>query len=446
MARPGKSLAWQLTLRIVLPQGLIMLIGFIILGFQVHRDSVSYVDPEVTEAVPASLVRAADGSINLQPNDSLRERMQRFPDLWVVARDEAGHTFTQGHPPATLSPLLDRLDHLAVSDIHGTHAPYTDTMTIRVIDWGHDRLHIMIGGAPVANAGALATMIADYLTWRLLLPTVICTLIIVPIIVRRSMKSVRQVARHADAIDVEKRGAQLADETVPHEIQPLVRGFNAALTRVSEGYDVRDRFLASAAHELRAPIAILRARIDAMEPGTERTRLMGDVARLWNLAEQLLDLQRFNGDAAACQRLDLSKVAADAVADIAPLTLESGHDIEFDGAEQPVWIQGDALALSRVVMNLIQNAMMHAGEQGTISVAVNADGQLTVTDHGVGVPPDERNRIFEPFYRTRPSSSGTGLGLHLARQVVERHGGHIDVTDAEHGGACFRVKLPLTSA
>jgi signal transduction histidine kinase len=443
MSRHGKSLAWQLTLRIVLPQGLIMMAAFLILGYQIHRDSVSYVAPKLVEEVQDSLVPAHDGGITLAPTKALREAMQGYPDLWIVARDEAGHTYQQGTPPASLSPLIDRLDRLAASDIHGSRAPYTDTAAIRVVAWKFRKVHFIMGGASTTSAGGLTTMVADYLTWRLLLPTVLATLIIVPIIVRRSMRSVSAVARHADAIDVEKRGARLADQTVPHEIQPLVRGFNAALTRVSEGYDVRDRFLASAAHELRAPIAILRTRIEAMDPGPERTRLIGDVARLWNLAEQLLDLQRFNGDAAACQRLDLARLASDTVADIAPVAVESGNDIAFDGPGTPVWVKGDALALSRVLMNLIQNAMMHAGDEGTISVAVNAFGELSVTDEGPGVPPEERDRIFEPFYRTRPSSTGTGLGLHLARQVVERHGGSIDVADVERGGACFRVRLPL---
>ncbi|MGA7437817.1 MAG: HAMP domain-containing sensor histidine kinase [Luteibacter sp.] len=445
MTRGGRSLAWQLTLRIVLPQGLIMMAGFLVLGYQIHHDSVSYVEPNLVDEVQASLVPASDGGIALAPTEYLRKALSKHPDLWIVARDEAGHSYMHGTPPASLAPLIDRLPHLATSDIHGSSAPYTDTAASRLVEWKFRRVHFMVGGAATANAGGLATMVADYLTWRLLLPTVLATLIIVPIIVRRSMKSVREVARHADAIDVEKRGARLADQIVPHEIQPLVRGFNAALSRVSEGYDVRDRFLASAAHELRAPIAILRARIDAMDPSPERTRLLGDTARLWNIAEQLLDLQRFNGDAAALQRLDLVAVTSSAVADIAPLTLESGNDIEFDAPKNPVWIHGDALSLSRVIMNLVQNAMVHAEGQGTISVAVNADGHLTVSDHGGGVPPEERDRIFEPFYRTRPSSNGTGLGLHLARQVVERHGGSIDVTDAEHGGACFRVRLPLST-
>ncbi|UPG89861.1 HAMP domain-containing histidine kinase [Luteibacter aegosomaticola] len=446
MAKHGRSLAWLLTWRIVVPQALIMLAAFMILGYQIHHDSVSYVDPKLVEEVQASLVPAADGGITLTPTPVLRKKMDEHPALWVVARDESGHTYMHGSPPASLTPLLDRLAFLAASDIHGSSEPFTDTAAIRLVNWTHRRVHFMVGGAATSNAGGLATMVADYLTWRLLLPTVLATLITVPIVVRRSMKSVRQVARHADEIDVEKRGAKLADQTVPHEIQPLVRGFNAALTRVSEGYDVRDRFLASAAHELRAPIAILRARIDAMDPCVERTRLLGDTARLWNLAEQLLDLQRFNGDAAACQKLNLAQVASAAVADIAPLTLESGNDIEFDAPEGPVWIHGDALALSRVIMNLVQNAMVHADGQGTISVAVTAWGELTVTDQGGGIPQEERERIFEPFYRTRPSSTGTGLGLHLARQVVERHGGSIDVANAEHGGACFRVRLPRATA
>jgi two-component system, OmpR family, sensor histidine kinase TctE len=446
MAKSGKSLAWRLTWRIVLPQALIMLAGFVLLGFQVRRDTVSYIDPLLALDIQEAFTPTPDGDITLKETPALRSLMAKYPALWIHAKDEAGHAFTRGKPPASLQPMLDRLQHLAASDIHASSPPYDDTAAIRLVDWPTGRLHYMVGGAPSQNFGSMAAMIAGYLTWRLLIPVILATLIAVPIMVRGSMKSVRAVAREADAIDVEKPGARLADKTVPREIQPLVRGFNAALTRVSEGYDIRDRFLASAAHELRAPIAILRARIDAMDPSPERTRLVGDVARLWNLAEQLLDLQRFNGDAAACQRLDLAKLASDTVGDIAPVALEAGNEIEFDGPRTPVWVQGDALALSRVLMNLIQNAMMHAGDEGTISVAVNTLGELTVSDEGHGIPVEERDRIFEPFYRTRPSSTGTGLGLHLARQVVERHGGNIDVTDGPKGGACFRVTLPLANA
>ncbi|QWT19844.1 HAMP domain-containing histidine kinase [Bacillus sp. NP157] len=423
-----------------------MLIAFLVLGFRIHDENVSYIEPDVLDAVDQSLTQDSDGRIALHPTAVLRQAMQDHPGLWIAVRDERGHALDYGTPPPALAPLIARLDQFAASDIHGTHAPYADTTGIRVLPRPNGKLHAATGGAGVASVQGIATMVADYLTWRLLVPTVICTLILVPIVVRRSMKGVRSVARHADAIDVEKRGARLADQAVPHEIQPLVRGFNAALSRVTEGYEVRDRFLASAAHELRAPIAILRTRIDAMDPGPERSRLMGDVARLWNLAEQLLDLQRFSGDSAVLTRLDLGKLSADAVADIAPLALESGNDIEFDAPRDPVWIQGDALALCRVLMNLIQNAMVHASGNGTISVEVRADGQLRVSDQGSGIAPEERARIFEPFYRTRPSSSGTGLGLHLARQVVERHGGSIDVTDGDGGGACFRVRLPLAKA
>lgn len=446
MARSGKSLAWGLTWSIVLPQAVIMLAGLLLLGIRVQTDSVSYIDLPLVQHVVDSFKPTPDGDISLVPTEAVREHMADHPGMWIVARDEAGHAFAYGTPPASLQPLIDRLPHLANSEIHGATEPFDDTMSVRRVEWPNGYLHIMVGGAPTSKSNGLATIIAAYLGITLMLPCIIASLITVPIMVRRSMKIVRQVAGHADAIDVEKRGARLADQTVPREVRPLVRGFNAALERVSDGYDIRDRFLASAAHELRAPIAILRARIDAMDPSPERTRLVGDVARLWNLAEQLLDLQRFNGDAAACQRLDLAKLASDTVGDIAPVALEAGNEIEFDGPRTPVWVQGDALALSRVLMNLIQNAMMHAGDEGTISVAVNTLGELTVSDEGHGIPVEERDRIFEPFYRTRPSSTGTGLGLHLARQVVERHGGNIDVIDAESGGACFRVKLPRAQA
>nr|WP_172623995.1 sensor histidine kinase [Rhodanobacter glycinis] len=104
------------------------------------------------------------------------------------------------------------------------------------------------------------------------------------------------------------------------------------------------------------------------------------------------------------------------------------------------------MSLSRVLTNLIQNAIAYGGEHGCITVDVDADASFGVSDQGPGIPLEERQRIFEPFYRLRPSSTGTGLGLHLVGEIVALHAGRIEVAEAHGGGAWFRVHLPALSA
>jgi signal transduction histidine kinase len=128
---------------------------------------------------------------------------------------------------------------------------------------------------------------------------------------------------------------------------------------------------------------------------------------------------------------------------MAPLVLSAGYEIEFNGGQGPVLAAGDALSLGRALINLVQNAIAHGGGKGTISIDVSADGTLSVRDQGPGVAETERERIFEPFYRIRPSDQGTGLGLHLVREIVDLHHGTVVVTAVQSGGACFQIRLPV---
>jgi len=269
---------------------------------------------------------------------------------------------------------------------------------------------------------------------------------VVPWLIRRAMRGVAEVAEQAQAIDIDERGARLADHAVPRELQPLVQAFNATLERLNEGYKTRDRFLAGAAHELRAPIAILEARIETLEAGAMRTRLLTDVARLSNLAEQLLDLQRLGKHESKLEPLDLVSLSSEVTADVAPLAIGAGYELALDAPETPVMVMGDPLSLSRVLTNLIQNAVAHGGGRGLITVDVHPDGTFGVSDQGPGIPVGERHRIFEPFYRLRPSSTGAGLGLHLVQEIVALHGGRIDIVEADGGGAWFRVRLLTIAA
>jgi signal transduction histidine kinase len=361
--------------------------------------------------------------------------------LWFSVEDDQGRRLSHGDIPAIYRPLVASLPQLQASEVHVNRAPYALAMRVYLGDSKVGKIRIICGGLVSTSPRPMFIGVVNYFGWRMTLPLALLTLIVMPWLIRRAMSGVAAVAEQAQAINIDERGARLADQAVPRELQPMVQAFNAALERLNDGYDARDRFLAGAAHELRAPIAILEARIETLEAGATRTRLLTDVARISNLAEQLLDLQRLGRQQSAFEPLDLVAMAREVAADVAPLAVDAGYDLALDAPEHCVMVMGDRQSLSRALTNLIQNAIVHGGGQGLISVDVKEDGALDVRDQGPGIPSAERQRIFEPFYRLRPSSTGAGLGLHLVQEIVALHGGRIDVVDAQGSGACFRVRL-----
>ena len=250
------------------------------------------------------------------------------------------------------------------------------------------------------------------------------------------MAGVNRIAKEAEQIDIERRGWRLTEDRVAREILPLVRAVNEVLRRLDEEYERQRRFIASAAHELRTPIAVLRVKIESAEDAATR-RLTTDVDRLANLAEQLLDLQRLDA-VRNDENIDLSVLVRHVAADLAPLLIASARTIEVV-VDQVLPIRGDVGSIKRVVTNLVQNAIEHGGRHVSIHVLGSI---FEVEDDGPGIPLEERERVFEPFHRLRPRSAGTGLGLNLVRQVVERHGGYVSILGASDGGTIVRVEFP----
>lgn len=444
MGNPGKSLTKRLAWRLSVLQTLTLVATLTALTWSIVSLRTSYIDDRVSRTILDAVV-VDGGSLRLRQDAKVEALIARSPGLWFAVADEQGRRLEHGHVPEALRPLVRLLPSLRDSTVSSSQPPYEVTMRVDVDERETGALHGMAGGVPMAGGVAIFFRIAWYLGWRIGLPLVLLTLVAVPWIIHRGTAGVGRVAKQAEAIDIADRGARLEDGAVPRELQPLVRAFNTALARLAEGYDARDRFLTDAAHELRAPIAILEARIEALPPGDARTRLLTDLARLANIAEQLLDLQRLGRQPDAFGVLDLVALAREVSSDVAPLVVDAGYDLAMDAPDHPVRVVGDRLSLSRALTNLIQNAIVHAGGKGLIHVAVSGDGLLEVSDQGPGIPEEERAHIFTPFYRLQPSSVGTGLGLHLVREIVARHGGDIGVLDAPGGGARFRVRLPVAS-
>jgi two-component system, OmpR family, sensor histidine kinase CiaH len=235
-----------------------------------------------------------------------------------------------------------------------------------------------------------------------------------------------------------------------------------ALVPIREGFEAQRRFVADASHELRTPAALIRANAEVLEReglvADDGRDLLGDVIaeadRLGGLVGDLLQLSAWDETRMVLSkgRTDAAEVARDTVRGASALAAERGVTLATD-APGPAPIDADRARLVQLILILVDNAVDHSPSGGEVTVRVRRDGAaggatvvLEVDDEGPGIPPGDRERIFEPFTRlpgkTRHGSGGTGLGLAIARRITEAHGGTISAGAPPAGGARFTVRLP----
>jgi signal transduction histidine kinase len=262
-------------------------------------------------------------------------------------------------------------------------------------------------------------------------------------IFRRALDPVREASTTASAIGPQRTEVRLPEQGMPAEIAPLVHAVNQALDRLEAGYRAQRDFTADMAHELRTPLAIVRARVDSLEPGPARDALRADLVNMTRTVNQVLDIAELESFIVATDaKVDLQAICADAVAFMAPLAVDMGKTIALIGVPDPVWVRGHAEALFRAVRNLIENAIRHTPTGVSIEVEVQADGIVRVLDNGPGVPAADRESIFGRFWRRdRAKSDSRGLGLAIVARVAEAHDGRVTVDERPGGGAIFTLRL-----
>lgn len=227
---------------------------------------------------------------------------------------------------------------------------------------------------------------------------------------------------------------------------------------------VRDEFLAVASHEVRTPLTsivgyaqLLQKRARDEEGFDERNRraintLVEQATRLQLMIDTLLNVSRLEKGQLTIvrRRLDLSALVRRIVDEIQP-TLET-HVIVLQGAGAPLFIQGDELRLDQVLQNLIRNAIKYSPDAGVVEINVTHDDRrvsLAISDHGIGIPASAQPELFQQFYRApnaeQQQISGMGIGLFVAREIVQLHGGEITVESEQGKGSTFTVRLPLST-
>jgi signal transduction histidine kinase len=215
--------------------------------------------------------------------------------------------------------------------------------------------------------------------------------------------------------------------------------------------DERAAMLTSVGHDLRTPLAALRAAVEALadgvapDPARYLRSMQRDIDALTALVDDLFLLVRIEHGRFDLQPtlVDLTEVADEAVEALAPVAAERGVDLAFT-ADGRIKVEGNATALGRVIRNLIDNAIRHAPTGSTVRVAVQSDGTVRVIDDGPGFPDDFTDQAFDRFTRADASrnrdTGGAGLGLAIARSVVEAHGGRIWIEPTEGGHVAFELQ------
>lgn len=246
-------------------------------------------------------------------------------------------------------------------------------------------------------------------------------------------------------------------EDAPNEVRPLVNAINDLLLRLRDDIEHQQRFVANAAHQFRTPLAGLKTYIYAAKrlPSEERMgavleRIEAGTDRMTHLANKLLVLARAEPSGASekvFEKLDLNFVASETTAEFVSEALPKNLELNFIGSNKPALINGELTDLIELTSNLIENAVLYTPQGGNVTVRVsNGDAvRLTIQDNGPGIPTEERERVFERFYRILGTeASGSGLGLPIVKEIASKHKAKVSIESGILGvGTCVTVTFPL---
>ncbi len=274
--------------------------------------------------------------------------------------------------------------------------------------------------------------------------------------VRRPLGSAAAAIARFGAGDRASRAAEVG----PAEVRQIADTFNAMASTLTRQEQERMAFVGGVAHDLRGPVTAIQMAVGMLEPEglcAARAARRSGRSSSPDRAPRAHDRRFPRRGADPRGHLDIDPAPIDLVAIVREVTdhyqtSSTGHEIVVSTPLQPVIVSGDAMRLGQVLNNLLSNSIKYSPEGGSITVTLAEDkgeAVVAVTDHGIGIQPAEHDQIFQPFQRTGASRDlvpGVGLGLSIAKRIVDTHGGRIEVTSTPGRGSTFRVRIPLSKA
>ncbi|HSV04381.1 MAG TPA: ATP-binding protein [Phenylobacterium sp.] len=260
------------------------------------------------------------------------------------------------------------------------------------------------------------------------------------IFARRLSAPIRLFAGAAERLGRDPRAPPLALRGSA-EIGVAVRAFNDMQERLRRYVEDRTAMVGAIAHDLRTPLTRLRFRIESL-PDDQRAKIAADIDQMEAMISAALTFVRDAGQPGQRTPLELSSLLESLCDEMA----ETGAQTEIETGEKVV-LEGDPMALRRLFANLLDNAVKFGGRASARVMRQGATAVVEIDDDGPGIPPADRERVFEPFYRREPSrnrqTGGAGLGLAIVRSIARGHGGDVALVNRSGGGLTARVQLPL---
>ncbi|BAO80788.1 signal transduction histidine kinase [Serpentinimonas raichei] len=470
-------LSRQLLLWLLLPQIVLWAAG----GAAAYRLAASYVDQALDMGLAQSsralarqlkplgdgllidFPRAAQAILEADPQDRQFYMVSSPPGSFILGN----HTLPPPPPEVQANPQPDQpffYDGLMPS------MPGSDTLVqVRVValyqlldaEFGAARQQVLI---QVARSKTTRQQLVERILVDMLLPLstlMVLMSLIVWFGIQAGLAPIRRLTQQ-----VEGRAASKLDpielDGAPLELHALAQALNTLLADARQHLEQQRRYIGDAAHQLRTPLAGLKAQtelalqqLETSERAELRQRLAKvheSAARSAHLVNQLLSLARSEPGAPLpqMQRTDLLALLQTVVAEWVPKALRAQIDLGWehrDGAA--AWVWAEPTLLREVLSNLIDNAILYAGRGAEITVGLDSASeplQIWVRDNGPGIAPELRERAFERFFRGTQQGNGCGLGLAIVRDIVQRHGGEVALRHPSEGGLEVRISLPAMEA
>jgi signal transduction histidine kinase len=395
----------------------------------------------------------------LYVSDAARHVAVNLEREWLEEGDlarAATAVIEESAPPDAWVDVFDARGRLVAATAAGARRPARGEL--------HQvRLRLSRGATVVVSVSTrLRNEAVSALYWALLLtalPLLVAGAVVSRVLARRTLSPLTRLTAEADRAAAQATPRELTVPSDPAEIVTLSTAFDRLLAQVHLMLRAERNFSQDAAHELRTPLTVLSGELEmalsdpalpprhrhGLEHAAEQTRAMSE------LVEALLLLRR--ADAASSEapvdfvRVDLRDLVRDVVAELRDRGLLRAADLEVAAADEAL-VPGNATLLAAALRNLLTNAFKFTdpGQPVRVSVSAGPDrGTLVVEDGGPGISPADRERIFDPFFRSaeaRAVRGGVGLGLPIILRVARAHGGGISVSDSPLGGARFELRLP----
>jgi two-component system sensor histidine kinase TctE len=400
-------------------------------------------------------VKETDSSVELSLSQQAEQilRVDHLDEVFFVVRDLSGKTIAGDRDfPVMRVPASER-----------SWIAYGDSMRgedVRVI-----ALRTRVGEETVLIGAAETRVKRQEIRLRILLSLValeVLVVLLIPaviwLVLNRGLQPLGDLQTNLERRTPDDL-SPLPLQNSPVEIVPFIKAMNGLLARVQDSARARQDFLADAAHQLRTPLAGLRAQLEWMkshhgnDPETAQSAAMmlASTERMTRQTNQLLALARSepgNFERRRLEQLSLDALVSESVQQFVEEALKKNMDIGFD--LRPTMVAGDRFLLRDLIDNLVDNAIRYSPPGSAVTVSclpLDGQGTLMVEDSGPGIPETEKDRVFHRFYRLDQSQPGTGLGLAIVRDIARDHDAVIEVRTGPQGkGTIFSVRFPRTDA